>query len=221
VNPLDANRSGGHRVTILAFDGIVADTIPLRATALAEAITLECTLQEIDVHAHDMLPVLHALMPGRTFSEAMCVAIEQLPVLQHERIRHDVTVHDLTALRAQRTWSAMASHGVPLHDGVLKWLQATMSRGLRVVLRSDSQRREVEPVLRLAGLEDSMLFLRCADDLPRFAGSSMLQASYAAIDARLDRQRLPRTQRVAVEADSETADFALGFAETSRLTLGK
>ncbi len=219
MNSLDANRLGANRVTIIAFDGIVADTIPLRASALAEAITLECASLGIDVGARDILPLLHALLPGRTFSEAMTVATEQVTALQHERIRHDVTLHDIIALRAQRAWSAMASHGVPLRDGVLSHLDAAVSRGLRIVLRTDSQRREVEPVLRLANLEDSMIFIRCADDLPRMQGASMLRASYEAIDARLERLRVPRVQRSAVEANGETATLALKFAETSRTAI--
>ncbi len=218
MTDLDATRIGEHRVTIVAFDGILADTIPLRATALAEAIVLECASLGIAVHAHDILPLLREWLPGRTFSEAISVAIEQLPALQQKQIRHDLTLHDLVALRAQRAWSARASQGVPLRDGILSRLQAAVSRGLRIVLRSDSQRQEVEPVLRLAGLEDSTLFVRCADDLPRTPGASMLQASYEAIAARLERQRVSRAQRDAVEANNRTANFARGFAATSGLT---
>ncbi len=223
MNQLDASRLGANRVTIVAFDGIVADTIPRRATALAtalaDAITAEGASLQIDVRMHDILPPLRAWLPGRTFSEAVAVAMEQLPALQHDGIREDVTVRDLIALRAQRAWSEMASHGIPLRDGVQSWLQSALGRGLRMVLRSDSHRREVEPVLRLAGLEDSMLFLRCADDLPRVPRVSTLQASYEAIDVRLDRQRLPRTQRDVVEADDGAAAIALGFAATSRTML--
>ena len=213
------NEDGAGRVTIVAFDGIVANTLPLRTTALADAIAFECVTLGLSVHAHDLFPLLLPLLPGRTFNETMAVAVAVLPALQHEQIRDDLTLHDLIAMRAQRAWSAMVAHGVPLHDGVLSRLQAHVGRGLRIVLRSDSQRREVEPLLRLAGLEDSMLFLRCADDLPRLAGVSSWRASYEAIDARLDRHRLPHAQRIAVEVNAEKATFALGFAATSRTSL--
>ncbi len=213
------NEDGAGRVTIVAFDGIVANTLPLRTTALADAIAFECVTLGLSVHAHDLFPLLLPLLPGRTFNETMAVAVAGLPALQHEQIRDDLTLHDLIAMRAQRAWSAMVAHGVPLHDGVLSRLQAHVGRGLRIVLRSDSQRREVEPLLRLAGLEDSMLFLRCADDLPRLAGVSSWRASYEAIDARLDRHRLPHAQRIAVEVNAEKATFALGFAATSRTSL--
>ena len=213
------NEDGAGRVTIVAFDGIVANTLPLRTTALADAIAFECVTLGLSVHAHELFPLLLPLLPGRTFNETMAVAVAGLPALQHEQIRDDLTLHDLIAMRAQRAWSAMVAHGVPLHDGVLSRLQAHVGRGLRIVLRSDSQRREVEPLLRLAGLEDSMLFLRCADDLPRLAGVSSWRASYEAIDARLDRHRLPHAQRIAVEVNAEMATFALGFAATSRTSL--
>lgn len=213
------NEDGAGRVTIVAFDGIVANTLPLRTTALADAIAFECVTLGLSVHAHELFPLLLPLLPGRTFNETMAVAVAGLPALQHEQIRDDLTLHDLIAMRAQRAWSAMVAHGVPLHDGVLSRLQAHVGRGLRIVLRSDSQRREVEPLLRLAGLEDSMLFLRCADDLPRLAGVSSWRASYEAIDARLDRHRLPHAQRIAVEVNAEKATFALGFAATSRTSL--
>ncbi len=213
------NEDGVGRVTIVAFDGIVANTLPLRTTALADAIAFECVTLGLSVHAHDLFPLLLPLLPGRTFNETMAVAVAGLPALQHEQIRDDLTLHDLITMRAQRAWSAMVAHGVPLHDGVLSRLQAHVGRGLRIVLRSDSQRREVEPLLRLAGLEDSMLFLRCADDLPRLAGVSSWRASYEAIDARLDRHQLPHAQRIAVEVNAEKATFALGFAATSRTSL--
>ena len=213
------NEDGAGRVTIVAFDGIVANTLPLRTTALADAIALECVTLGLSVHARDLFSLLLPLLPGRTFNETMAVAVAGLPALQHEQIRDDLTLHDLIAMRAQRAWSAVVAHGVPLHDGVLSRLQAHVGRGLRIVLRSDSQRREVEPLLRLAGLEDSMLFLRCADDLPRLAGVSSLRASYEAIDARLDRHRLPHAQRIAVEVNAEKATFALGFAASSRTSL--
>ncbi len=212
------NVAGGGRVTIVAFDGILADTLPPRARALADAIAQECAALPVPIDVHAILPQLIVLLPGRTFSESIAVAVEQLPALQHERIRHDVTMHDLIAMRAQQAWSAGVAHGVPFLDGVLGRLQAAVARGTRMVVRSDSQRREVEPLLRLAGLEDSMLFLRCSDDLPRLAGGTSLQASYEAIDARLDRQRVPRAQRDAVEVNEGTVAFALGFSASSRTT---
>ncbi|QJR36179.1 HAD family hydrolase [Gemmatimonas groenlandica] len=211
--------AGVGRVTIVAFDGIIADTLPLRARALADAMVLECAATGVAIDADALRTTLLPLVPGRTFSESMASALASVPALQHDRIQHDVTLHDIIALRAQHAWAATVAHGVPLHDGVLARLQALVARGVRVVLRSDSQRREVEPLLRLAGLEDSMLFLRCADDVPRLTGAPSLQASYEAIAVRLERLRVPRGLCDAVEASGGTAALALGFSAASRTVL--
>lgn len=210
---------GAGRVVIVAFDGIIADTLPPRAQALADAIAAECTGLDITVHAGDLPALLLPLLPGRTLSECVAAAVNALPVLQHARLRDDLTLHDLIALRAQNAWATAVAHGIPLREGVAARMAGMVSQGVRIVMRSDSQRREVEPLLRLANLEDSTLFLRCADDLPRRVGVTSLQASFEAIDARLDRQRLSREQRDAVEVSDGTAAFALGFSATSRTAL--
>jgi beta-phosphoglucomutase-like phosphatase (HAD superfamily) len=200
---------------IVAFDGIIADTLPLRAMALAEAIAHEWAPLGIEAPTSDLRP----LLAGRTFLECVTVAVHQLPALQHAQLRNDMTGQELVAMRAQREWANAASHGVPLRDGVIHDVHTLVARGVRLVVRSDSQRREVEPLLRLAGLEDSMLFLRCADDLPRVAGDSSLQASYAAIDARLDRLRIPSAQRIAVEVPGGAAAQLLLDAAGPRYVL--
>ena len=221
------NQVGAGRVTVVAFDGIIADTLPSRAKALADALAdalaQECALPGITADAHEvsalLIPLLLPVLPGRTFDETIAVAVDTIPALQHERIRHDLTMHDLIALRAQRTWSATAAHGVPLCDGMHSRWHTAVARGNRLVVRSDSQRRDVEPLLRLAGLDDSMLLLRCADDQPRRAGVSSLQASYDAIDARLERLRIPWTQRDAVEVPGGAAAQLLLHAVGSRYVL--
>ena len=209
------SHAGVGRVTVVAFDGIIADTLPPRARALAEAIAHEWAPLGIEVPASDLLP----LLPGRTFLECVTVAVHQLPALQHAQVRNDMTGQELVAMRAQRDWANAAAHGVPLRDGVIHHVHTLVARGVRLVVRSDSQRREVEPLLRLAGLEDSMLFLRCADDLPRTAGGTALQASYAAIDARLERLRIPWAQRNAVEVPGGAAAQLLLDAAGPRYVL--
>ena len=211
-----ANGAAGDRVTIVAFDGMLADTIPLRATALSQAIVQACAEVGVAVCVHDLLPVVHALMPGRTFQEAMAAAVVQLPMWQQPPLRDDVTMHDLAVLRAQRAWSTMVAQGVPWQHGALTRLHAMVAQGVRVVVRSDSQRHEVEPVLRQADLIDGIRFLCCADDPPRKAGVSMLQTSHEAIDARLSRLGVPRAQRDLIEGSEATAAQAAGFAAISR-----
>lgn len=204
------------RVAVLAFDGIVADTLPLRAQALAMAfestINDEGVAPSVVVPATELLP----LLPGRTFSESIAVAMQQLPALRDAPVHTDFPLHDLIEVRAQRAWSAASAHGVPLRRDIVAQIQREAARGVRIVLRSDSQRREVEPLLRLAGLEDHIAFLRASDDMPRTPGVTSLQASYQAIDARLARLRIDRAHRIAIEVDSRSAGIGKGFAGTSR-----
>ena len=211
-----ASRLVASHVTIVAFDGIIADTLPPRALALADAAVVECAALGVSLHAHDLVEAVASLLPGRTFIEAVTVAVRQLPFLQHPRIQHDLTAHDLIAMRAQRAWAQAVAHGVALCDGVIDRVHHEVAHGRRMVVRSDSQRREVEPLLRLAGLEDIMMFVRCSDDVPHSPVGPTLRASYEAISARLERQGVRRVQRDAVEADNENATFALEFVATSR-----
>ena len=213
------NHGGAGHVTVVAFDGIIADTVPRRAQILAEAIAQECAALDVTVHAQALLPPLLPLVPGRTFTECMVVAVDQIPALQHERLRLDLTAHDIMSMRAQRDWAKAAAHGVPLRDGVLDQLRTLTARGVRLVVRSDSQRREVEPLLRLAGLDDSILLLRCADDLPRRTSVTSVQASYEAIEARLERLRIPWVQRDAVEVPGGAAARMLLESAGSRYFL--
>jgi len=213
------NHGGAGHVTVVAFDGIIADTVPRRAQILAESIAQECAALDVTVHAQALLPPLLPLVPGRTFTECMVVAVDQIPALQHERLRLDLTAHDIMSMRAQRDWAKAAAHGVPLRDGVLDHLRTLTARGVRLVVRSDSQRREVEPLLRLAGLDDSILLLRCADDLPRRTSVTSVQASYEAIEARLERLRIPWVQRDAVEVPGGAAARMLLESAGSRYLL--
>ncbi len=199
----------GISAAIVAFDGVVADTFPLRAYALADALSAEC----LALSAVDVMPFL----PGRSLREAAIEAMHRLPAL--EPFINDITLHDIVALRAQRSWSAAAAQGVPLREGVLPTLLQRVAAGTRVVLRSDSQRREVEPLLRLAGLEDSISFVRCSDDAPRVAGATTLVSSYEAIDQRLSRQQIARHERIAVEYDDAASALAAQFVASTQLRL--
>ena len=74
ANVGDSRGVGAGRVTIVAFDGIIADTLPLRAGALASAITLECATLGVTVDADELRRRWLPLVPGRTFTESMVVA---------------------------------------------------------------------------------------------------------------------------------------------------
>jgi beta-phosphoglucomutase-like phosphatase (HAD superfamily) len=181
---------------ILAFDGVLADSLPLRRHALREG----CDGEGVAVSDH----ALTELLPGRSLGEAAEYVVQD---------HADPTVAALIALRAQRTYSALMAHGVPLFPEAVRALRAHAAWGGRVVIRADSERRQVEPLLALAGLEPMISLLRCCDDGPRGAAPS-LQRSWEAIDARLTRLGIAASARTAGEATTATAAVARPFVGT-------
>lgn len=184
------------RAVIVAFDGVLADTLPLRAHALVDAANAEGL----------RLTAEHALvaLPGRTLLEAA------LALFPHHAA-HDPTLPELVALRAQRSVRQLVQHGVPMRPDVLRLMQQAAVRGVRLVLRADSERRDVEPLLDMAGVEHVLSFVRCSDDQPRSTDSSLAR-SWRAIDARLRAMRLEPTARTAWEtAAAETVRAAGEF----------
>lgn len=184
------------RVVIVAFDGVLADTLPLRAHALVEAANAEGQLCTTD----QALAALH----GRTLLEAA------LALFPHHAA-HDPTLPELVALRAQRGFRQLVQHGVAMRADVLLLMQQAAARGVRMVLRAESERRDVDPLLAMAGMEHTFGFVRCSDDLPRGPDSSLTR-SWHAINARLRAIRLEPPERIAWEtAASETVQAAREF----------
>jgi beta-phosphoglucomutase-like phosphatase (HAD superfamily) len=171
----------GRRALILAFDGVLFDTIPARVAALCEALSAEGLPCDADA--------VRSVLPGRALAEALH---------QLDPSPQDHTQHDLVLLRAQRLYAGIIAHGVPLlHEGQ-QAMRDALAQGHLVVLRSDSERRHVEPLLALSGLDSQVSLLRCADDPPRGAGSTLAR-SHAAIDVRLQRLGIATAQRTVRE----------------------
>ena len=173
---------------VLAFDGLIADTLDARTESLQYALSAE----GIGIESG----LLRSVLPGRTFLEAVTAVLGDT----------DPTVTDLAALRAQKDASLRFAHGVSLAPNAHAYVDAQRASGVRLVLRADSLRPDVERVLLLTGLEDAFTFVRCPGDLPRGRGVSTLEASYAAISKRLDALRVE--SRSAIECTSEVADVA-------------
>lgn len=203
------------RATIIAFDGCLADTLPLRRHALREA----CTAEGVAVAEHR----LEDALPGCTFAEAVAVLASSSAdssgtrgegTLQgSEAWLADPTLGELIALRAQRAFGALVAHGVAMRHDLVDALRAQHAAGTRVVIRADSERRHVEPLLALAGLDHVVSLLRCCDDRPRGAEPS-LRRSWVAIDARLNRLGVGQTDRTACETTAMTAATAAPYVAT-------
>lgn len=133
-------------------------------------------------------------MPARTFAECAAVLLDAQAI-------NDPTLVDLMALRAQRVYRALIAHGAPLHQTGVALLSMAHTQGHRVVLRADSERRDVEPLLTLAGLEANVSLLHCSDDPPRGPAVSIVRA-WQVIDQRMERLEVPRSARTAHEVSA-------------------
>ena len=185
---------------IVAFDGVVADTLPLRAHALADAAAAEFQPRTIEQAL--------AVLPGRNLLEA---ALSLFP----DEATRDPTLPELVALRAQRGFRQLVQHGAPVHAGILREIHDAAASGTRVVLRADSERRDVEPLLAMAGLDHQFTFTRCSDDMPRGHDPSLLR-SWQAVDARLRSMQQDVMVRTAWEMSGGTESTARSFVASVR-----
>jgi hypothetical protein len=94
---------------------------------------------------------------------------------------------------------------------VTRLLNAT-ELGHRIVIRADSERRDVEPLLALAGLEHHISLLRCSDDAPRGPGDT-IRRSWSTIHNRLSTMQIAVTARSAWEMAPYTAAVASDYVE--------
>ena len=189
--------------TIVAFDGLVADTLHARALALVTAISAEFQSVAIEI-------ALQAL-PARSLDEAAEVA------LRIAGAPDDATLRDLVVLRARRGFTGMVQQGLPLRTGALAWLEQRARQHGRFVLRADSARRDVELLLTFSGVSDLFTLVRCADDLPRRAAKSSIERSWQAIVDRLSALNVAPDQCVAFEYDAASAVIARRFVSTVHL----
>lgn len=187
---------------VIAFDGVLFDTLDARALALHDALVAEGVSVAVQT-ARDAIG-------GRTFHEAIQfvtrLAATNDPVATPAEIAPDVALHvtattvasaidatsiDIASLRAGQAFASLATRGFALnvHARELLLRAAAVTR---IVVRADSRRREVEALLALSGLENVVSMSRCCDDpAPRLrdrddAFSHTLRQSYASIMQRLN-----------------------------------
>lgn len=195
----------------MAFDGVLASTLDTRTDAIIEAASDRRVLVDVplgpshvpapdEASAADMDRArVRALMPGRTLHEVLRLI---LPTA-------DETALDLFTVRAQQLVSARLAHGLAISSAIRSRIDRATAAGTRVVLRSDSARRDVEPVLALTGLDVVFTFLRCADDPTRHGrGETAIVASYEVIARRLDARGIAVADRTAWESGALAASAA-------------
>ena len=197
------------RALVVAFDGLIADTHAARTLAVVDALAAEGTPTDAVYVA--------SLVLGRSLDETVEAVLHAKAATSGTSIDH--TTRDLTVLRARRNYSAIAAHGLPLLPGANAWIAALAARDTRVVLRADSARVDVELLLRLSGLGDTVAFTRCADDLPYTRGESSVRSAWQAISARCTALGLDLRACRALEASAEGVAAAQAHVADVRLTL--
>lgn len=133
---------------IVAFDGVLADTLGLRA----EAIGAACLEEHLTVDVDNIRPVV----AGRSLDEAVVHLLRErrgaLPKTGTDPAADDTTI-DLVSLRAQRHYAARLVQGVALNATIQQQILDRSRAGHRIVIRADSLRRDVEPLIMLSDLE--------------------------------------------------------------------
>ena len=186
------------RAVVVAFDGLVADTLNVRAQAIADALTSEGIATSVeDIVEH---------VVGHSLEETVEYVLNQHAA--YHRLSFDHTTRDLAVLRARRSYTAVIALGLPLQPHALTWFTRHTKNGVRIILRADSARNNVEGLLQLSGIEDSICFARCADDLPRVRGLSTTVNSWNVIMQRLNVMQIMPTACRAIEISPSAAKIA-------------
>lgn len=165
---------------VIAFDGILFDTLEFRAIAVAEALAAEGVVATTE----RVLSVL----PSLSLAEAVRAAANSSV---------DETTLDLASLRAERAISELGSRGAALNVTVRDKLRRAAAV-TRIVVRADSRRREVDELLVLAELDSVVSFCRCSDDVGALAHSHATNPQ-SATTAAAGQLRAPPTQLSSVE----------------------
>lgn len=196
---------------VVAFDGLLFDTLEHRATAIVDALNKEgfrTTPEQV-----------MSVLPSRSIDEATrAVVAAQLSTTRTLAHNFDETSMELAVLRAERALSGLAASGailnVKLADRIRRAASVT-----RMVVRADSRRREVDELLRLTELDSVLGMTRCSDDSANVhrseAGASTLQKSYSQIVTRMaaSRNLLGNASGigVALEVSPRASDVAREF----------
>jgi phosphoglycolate phosphatase-like HAD superfamily hydrolase len=192
---------------VIAFDGVLAATLRLRREALRDGGALHGVVGPGD----DLLTAI----PGRTLTEG----VDWLRAYSPGVWAMDETTRDLVVLSAHQAYRRQLMHGVSCVPSVVERLHQAARAGERVVLRADSSRSDVAPLLSALGLEPFVTWVRASDDaggpsVP--AGTSSVERSWQAIGERLRRWQCEAAQVEVHESCAVAAAAATPFAHKVR-----
>jgi len=176
-------------VLLFEFEGVLADTLPLRRAALQRSLAEDgLTLSDTEWSTH-----CHGLLTSS--------AVERLNTARGDPL--DETAAELVALRAERYFADSAARGLALHSGAYSLLGAMGGRS-RLAIVTRALRRQVDFVLHLAGLEHLFQCIVTADDIrePKPSPSGY----------RLAIEKMSRVAPVDLNATLALEDSAVGIA---------
>ena len=170
---------------VVAFDGLLFDTLERRAHAVVDALRQEGLKTSV--------ALVMQVLPSRSIDETVRAVIATQ--VGHSRVvahNFDETSLDLAVLRAERSLAALASSGALLSVKLAERIRRAAPI-TRIAVRADSRRREVDELLRLTELDSSLAMTRCSDDAASVhridAHVSTLRRSYSQIVTRMAANR--------------------------------
>ncbi|MBA3891509.1 MAG: HAD family phosphatase [Gemmatimonadaceae bacterium] len=159
-------------VLLFELEGVIAETLPVRAAALRSALQAE----GIAATPEDAIDLSRA----RSVRRAVAAAAHDA------RTSYDLVTVDLVASQAERHFAAAAAAGgITLTPGAVAFVRAAQA-GARCGLVTRASRAEADLLLRLAGLEDAFECVITHEDVVE---EKPAPAPYRAALARLARKR--------------------------------
>jgi len=186
---------------LLEWEGVLVDTRAARRDALRAALAAE--------------GVAHTLSDDDEQLRGIGVAASVRTVLRHMGCT-DATLAELLALRASRAFADTLARGLLLAPGAEAFMRRLTARA-RVAVVTRASRAETEPALRMAGLEDAVTTIVCADDV---AGETPCPAAFHAAIDRLRRVRAVEPRDALAVVDALPAIRAARAAGTRVLAVG-
>lgn len=204
---------------IIAFDGVLAYTLPLRAAAVKQALIHESatanTSAQVALSQPALTYTIDRAIAGRTLAEVITDATseatsEALASSTDSRAQFsndatfpmglDATASELAALRAERLYSQSLAQGAAFNASVLEYLKAKATEGYKIVIRADSTRSQVEQQLSLAAIDHLVSFMRCGDDPISPHDTSTYSGNWRVIHEKLNSMRVSIDERTVVES---------------------
>lgn len=178
------------QAVLVEFEGVIADTRDARRAALTASLADEGFAIADTEYAECC-----AAMPVRAAVRA---------ALALRGVHNDETRVELATLRAERRFAELVETGVSLVEGAIPLIESLHGH-TRLGIVSRASRREIEPLLSLAGIDQSFEFV-IADDDPYPPKPS--SASYAGALERLGRRRAVKARNVVALEDGPTGIHA-------------